>query len=91
MGDAIRAGEFEAGGEEFPRRLIQLALDRAADFLALETPKELVQQLGVSAEMIRRARGKGGGGKTGEELVDQVRRMFRGEGLETPAEGDDDE
>jgi hypothetical protein len=82
LGDALRAGEFEAGGEEFPQRLIQLALDRAEEFLALETPKELVQQLGISAEMIRRARGKGSSSVSGQELVDQVRALFRGEAID---------
>ena len=67
--------------------MIQLACDHAEAFLALQTPKEHVQQLAVSAEMIRRARQKGSGSGP-DDLLAQLRTMF--EEPAVPAEVSDE-
>lgn len=56
-----------------------LTLDHPAEFLALETPKELVQQISVATESLRRARGKaGGGGKDFNTGLEDLRELLSG-------------
>lgn len=56
--------------------MIALALDLPAEFLVLQTPKDLVSQISVSAESVRRARKGGGGGSDGKTLLDEMRTLL---------------
>ena len=55
---------------------MQVTLDRAADCLATETPKEYIQQIAAASQAMRLARGRGGDASS--ELA-ELRRLMGGE------------
>jgi hypothetical protein len=59
---------------------MQLCLDRADQFLGLQTPNDYIRQLAAASEALRRAKVTAHriGGALGTEL-EQFRRIFNGE------------
>ena len=56
---------------------MQLCLDRAKDFLALQSPKEYVQQLAAASEALRRSRiTKARFGGDGATELEEFRKIF---------------
>ena len=56
-------------------------LDRAGEFLAVETPKEFVQQIGAASLALQRSRLVSKGGKSGTDSdIDKLRLLLEPEG-----------